>query len=93
MPDPDYYLKADDAKMADIKAKYEKHVANILGMAGRKDAAEAAKAIVALETELAKVQWTKVEQRDPVKSYNKMALAKLNTLTPGFDLKAAVAAA
>jgi len=93
LPDPDYYLKADDAKMADIKAKYEKHVANILGMAGRKDAAEAAKAIVALETELAKVQWTKVEQRDPVKSYNKTPLTDLNALTPGFDLKASVAAA
>ncbi|WP_178372592.1 M13-type metalloendopeptidase [Massilia sp. CF038] len=92
LPDPDYYLKADDAKMADIKAKYEKHVAEILGMAGRKDAAAAAKAIVALETELAKVQWTKVEQRDPVKSYNKVSLAKLNSLTPGFDLKASMAA-
>ena len=93
LPDPDYYLKTDDAKMVDIKAKYEKHVAEILAMAGRKDAADAAKAIVALETELARVQWTKVEQRDPVKSYNKMPMDKLNTLTPGFDLKSSVAAA
>ncbi|HEY0064790.1 MAG TPA: M13 family metallopeptidase N-terminal domain-containing protein, partial [Telluria sp.] len=92
LPDPDYYLKADDAKMAAIKAKYEKHVAEILGLAGHKDAPAAAKAIVALETELAKVQWTKVEQRDPVKSYNKTPLDVLNTLTPGFDLKASMAA-
>jgi putative endopeptidase len=30
---------------------------------------------VALETEIAKVQWTKVELRDPVKAYNKVKMA------------------
>jgi putative endopeptidase len=93
LPDRDYYLKADDAKMADAKAKYEQHVATMLAMVGRKDSAEAAKAIVALETELAKVQWTKVENRDPVKMYNKIELSKLDALTPGYDWKAAAAAA
>ena len=45
-----------DAKLADVKAKYEKHVATMLGMTGHKDPAGAAKAIVALETALAEVQ-------------------------------------
>ena len=93
LPDRDYYLKKDDAKLAEVKAKYELHVANMLGMLGRKDGAEAAKAIVALETELAQVQWTKVENRDPVKRYNKMDMAKLAELTPGYDWKTAAAAA
>ena len=92
LPDRDYYLKADDAKLADAKAKYETLVATMLGMAGRKDGAAAAKDIVALETELAKVQWTKVENRDSVKMYNKVALDKLGELTPGYDWKAAMAA-
>ncbi len=93
LPDRDYYLKKDDAKLADARAKYELHVAKILGMAGEKDAAAAAKAIVALETALAEAQWTKVENRDPVKRYNKMDFAQLSALTPGYDWKGALAAA
>jgi predicted metalloendopeptidase len=65
----------------------------MLELAGDKDAAAKAKAIVGFETELAKVQWTKVELRDPNKSYNKMEVAKLAELTPGYDWKAALAAA
>ncbi len=93
LPDRDYYLKKDDAKLAETRAKYEQHVAAMLAMVGRKDSADAAKAIVALETELAQVQWSKVENRDPVKRYNKMDMAKLAALTPGYDWKAAAAAA
>jgi putative endopeptidase len=72
MPDRDYYLKADDAKLADAKAKYQQHVEKMLALAGDKNAAANAKAIVDFETELAKVQWTKVELRDPIKAYNKV---------------------
>jgi predicted metalloendopeptidase len=93
MPDRDYYLKLDDKRMAETRAKYEQHVARMLELAGDKDAAAKAKAIVGFETELAKVQWTKVELRDPNKSYNKMEVAKLAELTPGYDWKAALAAA
>jgi predicted metalloendopeptidase len=93
LPDRDYYLKKDDAKLADARAKYERHVEKILGMAGDKDAAAAAKAIVELETVLAEVQWTKVENRDPVKRYNKMDIAQLAALAPGYDWKGALSAA
>ncbi|MBC7685340.1 MAG: M13 family peptidase, partial [Bdellovibrionales bacterium] len=93
LPDRDYYLKMDDARMVDIRAKYVKHIETMLGLVGRSDAAAAARDIMAFETELAKVQWTRVENRDPVKRYNKMSIAKLGELTPGFDWKAATAAA
>ena len=93
MPDRDYYLKLDDKRMAATRAAYEKHVAKILELAGEKNAAAQAKAIVDFETELAKVQWTKVENRDPVKRYNKVEVAKLGELTPGYDWKAALGAA
>ncbi|MFC0250893.1 M13 family metallopeptidase [Massilia consociata] len=92
MPDRDYYLKADDAKLADIRTKYQQHVAKLLAMAGGKNAAADAKAIVDLETELARVQWTKVENRDPIKTYNKVELAKLGELAPGYDWNAWLAA-
>jgi predicted metalloendopeptidase len=91
MPDRDYYLKKDDKRMADTLAKYEQHVAKILSLAGDKDAEAKARAIVAFETELAQAQWTKVELRDPVKSYNKVEVSKLGEVMPGYDLKAALA--
>jgi predicted metalloendopeptidase len=93
LPDRDYYLKMDDKRMAGIKAKYEQHVANILMLAGDKDAAAKAKAIVAFETELAQVQWNRVELRDPNKSYNKMSVDELTKLAPDYDWKAALGAA
>ncbi|QOY94658.1 M13 family peptidase [Massilia sp. UMI-21] len=92
MPDRDYYLKSDDAKLAGIRAKYQQHVEKLLAMAGGKNAAASAKAIVDLETELAKAQWTKVENRDPIKTYNKVELAKLDELAPGYDWNAWLAA-
>jgi predicted metalloendopeptidase len=85
LPDRDYYLKKDDARLAGIRDKYQAHVEHILTLAGHKDAAAGAKAIVALETALAQVQWTKVENRDPVKRYNKTEIAKLGELAPGYD--------
>jgi predicted metalloendopeptidase len=93
MPDRDYYLKLDDKRMAGIRAKYEQHIANILALAGDKDAAAKAKAILAFETELAQVQWNRVELRDPNKSYNKMSVDELAKLAPDYDWKAALAAA
>jgi putative endopeptidase len=85
LPDRDYYLKNDDAKLVDTRAKYEQHVATMLGMTGHKDAAAAAKAILAFETELARVQWSNVALRDIPKQYNKVDVAKLNAVTPGYD--------
>jgi putative endopeptidase len=93
MPDRDYYLKTDDAKLADTRAKYQQHVEKTLALAGAKNAAADAKAIVDFETELARVQWTNVENRDPVKTYNKFELAKLAELAPGYDWKAYLEAA
>jgi putative endopeptidase len=86
LPDRDYYLE-NDAKMKDARVKYQAYIEKMLSMTGDKDAASKAKEIVALETALAKVQWTKVQNRDPVKAYNKIELPKLNKLTPDYDWK------
>ncbi|MFC5472665.1 M13 family metallopeptidase [Paraherbaspirillum soli] len=85
LPDRDYYLKADDAKLKDTLDKYLAHIEKMLTLAGDKAAHKNAASIVALETELAKVQWTKVENRDPVKTYNKVELAQLHTLAPNIE--------
>jgi putative endopeptidase len=84
MPDRDYYLK-DDAKLKDVRAKYLAYIGKMLGMAGDARAAADAAAILDLETALARVQWTRVDNRDPVKTYNKTAIADLPKLMPVYD--------
>ena len=88
LPDRDYYLKKDDAKMAETLAKYEQTVAKMLALAGDANAAANAKAVVAFETKIADIQWSKVELRDPVKAYNKVSIAKLGELMPNYDWNA-----
>jgi putative endopeptidase len=84
LPDRDYYLK-DDAKLKDARVSYRAHVEKMLSMAGESKAAEDAAAILNLETSLAKIQWTRVEDRDPIKTYNKTAITELSALMPGYD--------
>jgi putative endopeptidase len=84
MPDRDYYLK-DDAKLKETRLAYRAHIEKMLGMAGQAKAAHDAGAILDLETALAKIQWTRVEERDPIKTYNKTALSELAALMPGYD--------
>lgn len=91
LPDRDYYLK-DTEKYVQTRTQYRAHIEKMLGLAGDKDAAAKAKAIFGFETELAKLQWDKVENRDPLKTYNKFELAKLAELAPGFDFTSWLAA-
>jgi predicted metalloendopeptidase len=90
MPDRDYYL-LNDPKLKQIRTQYAAYVGKLMGLAGDANAARDARDIVALETALAKVQWTKVQNRDPVKTYNKYPYAKLTALAPGYDWKAYLA--
>lgn len=85
MPDRDYYLNDTDAKLKSVRDKYLAHVEKMLALSGDKDAAKHAADVLALETALAKAQWSKVELRDPVKAYNKIAINKLDALTPGYN--------
>ena len=84
MPDRDYYLKADP-KLAETRAAYLSHLTKMLTLAGEKNAAARAKAIVDFETNIAKVSWSRIESRDATKTYNKMTLAELAQRAPGFD--------
>src|SRR6478736_1028859 len=87
LPDRDYYLKNDD-KLKEYREKYASFVSNILSQAGDPAAAKAAREIFVLETRLARAHWTNVENRDAVKTYNKVAIADLAKQFPGFDWSA-----
>ncbi|MCI0415931.1 hypothetical protein L0222_24410 [bacterium] len=86
LPDRDYYFK-DDEKSKEIRSAYLKHVEMMFAFAGFADPAGSAKKIYALEEQLAKGQWTRVENRDPQKTYNKVESDKLDALTAEFDWK------
>ncbi|MBV9904751.1 MAG: peptidase M13, partial [Alphaproteobacteria bacterium] len=90
LPDRDYYV---EASFAAKKTAYQAYVAKMLTLLGWPDAEKQAAHIVALETKIAEVSWTRVEQRDVVASYNPMTVAELTTLAPGFDWKEFLAAA
>ena len=84
MPDRDYYLK-DDGRFVEMRSAYVAYVTDVLGMAGRKDAAAAAKRVMDFETRLAKASWPRVDLRDPNKIYNPFDLAGAAKATPGID--------
>jgi len=86
LPDRDYYLRDDDARLKETREKYQSHIARMLELAGAApaDAKREAADILALETSLARAEWTKVELRDPVKTYNKTPLSQLPALMPSY---------
>ncbi len=86
LPDRDYYLK-NDARSQNIRAEYVKYVTDMFKMTGDDEATAQHKAqsILSLETALAKAQISRVELRDPIKTYNKFAVADFSKTTPGLD--------
>jgi len=87
LPDRDYYL-TDSPKMAKVRADYVAHLARLFDLAGEADGAARAAALMALETEIARVHWTRIDSRDADKTYNAMTLAQLSAAAPGFDFAA-----
>ena len=89
LPDRDYYLK-DDSRSKLIRSEYQKYVNDMFMLTGD-DAGAASKkaqAILGLETGLAKSQLSRVELRDPIKTYNKFSLLDFSKTTPQLDWKA-----
>lgn len=86
LPDRDYYLKTD-ARSKMIRDAYVKYIHDMFTMVGDDDATAQKKAneILNLETALAIAQKSRVEMRDPQKTYNKYSVADFTKLTPGMD--------
>jgi len=86
LPDRDYYLR-NDTRSNSIRAAYRAHLEKMFSLIGENaaTAAYSADAVIRMETALAKAQYSRVEMRDPYKSYNKFAIKDLSTQTPGLD--------
>ncbi|MDR9399395.1 MAG: M13 family metallopeptidase [Salibacter sp.] len=83
LPDRDYYLK-DDSASKSIRTKFKSYVADMLAMTGsdREKAKEMANRIYSVEESIAKNQMSRVDQRNPKLTYNKMAVSEFMEMTP-----------
>lgn len=83
LSDRDYYVRDDD-RSREIRKAYTAYMKKMFTLAGDDEATAEKKsaAIMALETELAKASMTRLERRDPYKTYNKMSLDGVRELAP-----------
>src|SRR5258706_9045670 len=89
LSDRDDYFR-DDPRSAQIRDSYRKYVARTFKLAGA-EAATAERYVAQvwdMEVFLAKASMTAVERRDVDKTYNKMTVAQLAELAPGFPWRA-----
>src|SRR3546814_597712 len=84
MPDRDYYLDKSD-RMKQTRAAYVAHLEKMFTLAGEPNGSARARALLDFETKIATVHWTRIDSRDATKIYNKMSVAELHKLAPGFD--------
>jgi putative endopeptidase len=82
LPDRDYYL---DDKHAEVRTKYQQHIANMLRLAGITNPEARAQGIFDLEKKIATAHWTRVQSRQIDKLYNPMTPAQMVQEIPGFD--------
>ena len=84
LPDRDYYLK-DDEHSKKIQSEYQTYLQDLMTLAKHPDPAAAAQRVYALEKQLAELQWTRVQNRDAEKTYNKVTAAELSTMLGDFS--------
>ncbi len=84
MPDRAYYL-TDSAKMADLRGKYQQHIAAMLALGGYTDTPARAERVMALEMAIAKAHASREDSADVLKANNKWTLKDFAAKAPGID--------
>jgi endothelin-converting enzyme/putative endopeptidase len=84
MPDRAYYL-TDSPKMADLRSKYQQHIAATLALAGYADAPARAEKVMALEMAIARAHASREDSADVLKANNKWTLKDFAAKAPGID--------
>ena len=89
--DRDYYLKNDE-RTKKIQVAYNTYIVSLFTLAGETEASAKQKAstIFAMEKKLAAAQMSRVEMRDPYKTYNKFSIADFSKTAPSLDLQASL---
>ena len=87
LPDRDYYIK-DDPRMADMRKTFVEYVTTTMTLAGQsaEQAADSAKTVLRVETELAQAAMDRTMRRDPKNRDHKMTREEAVALGPNFML-------
>jgi putative endopeptidase len=80
MPDREYYLEPG---MSQVRSAYEAYVGRTLSMVDWPRPDSAAREVVALESQIARVSWTRAQSRDLSATYNPTSLSELTSYAPG----------
>lgn len=88
LPDRSYYF-ASDKRAKKIRNKFLTYARSMFEILGQstKDAQAHAKAVMELETHIAKTSRKREDTRDPNKNYHKMTISRLQDMTPSLNWK------
>ena len=86
LPDRDYYTDEDE-RMKEIRIKYLEYIRKLSSIGGlEQEQSESGSAgIMKIESQLAKASMTRLEQRDPHNTYNKISASELKEKFSHFD--------
>ena len=86
LPDRKYYIKDDDPKMVEMRKSLTDYMVTVFTLSGQsaEQAADSAKAVLRIETALAKASMDRTERRDPKKRDHKMSKDAAEALAPNF---------
>lgn len=88
LSDRDYYLVANDRNLK-IQEAYKKYLTSLFTLTGTpaSEAATKAQTVFDVEKRFAAAQMSRVEMRDPYKTYNKFAIAEFGKTRPNINWK------
>jgi len=86
LPDRDYYLK-DDSRTLKIREAYLNYMTTLFTLTGSSatDAKQKANTVLSIEKKFAEAQMSRLEMRDPYKTYNKFTVADFDKTTPNIN--------
>jgi len=91
MPDRDYYLDPSP-RMAELRIKYQAHIAAVLTLARVPEAGARAVRVFELETKIAQAHWSREDTGDVRKGNNPWSRSEFAIRAPGLDWEAYFAA-
>mgnify|MGYP002621106218 CR=1 FL=1 len=89
LPSRDYYL-LDTGRFPEYRDAYRAYIARIFELAGMENGEQRAADILALETALAGVHWTREDSRDVTRTNNRMSMEAFYALAPQLNLEYAL---
>ena len=84
LPDRDFYIQ-NNPKFIDIRSAYVSHINRMMNFIGEDQ--QMGEQILDVETSLATISWSRLEQRDPNRRYNKKNLVDWDNSLPTLDMQ------